>query len=175
MEKLSNILGQVVPQSQDRADAKSERVTPQTVSKSNAQPNAPLIAKRVWKDSFAPGAPKTDGKERAYIPRRRRPGMSTDLSKIKGILSKVLSQKGIDKKIERYEFILHWRSIVGEKLFEVSKPECIRNRALIVHVVHSVWAQELTFMKPMLLQKLSHYLKPGDVVTDMIFRVGPVE
>lgn len=175
MEKLSNILGQVVPHSQDRAAVKSDNLGSQTVSKSNTQSNSPLIAKRVWKDSFASEAPKTGGKDRPYVPRRRRPGVTTDLSKIKGILSKVLAQKGIDKKVERYEFILHWRAIVGDKLFEVSKPECIRNRALIVHVLHSVWAQELTFMKPMLLQKLSHFLKPGDVVTDMIFRIGPVE
>jgi len=113
--------------------------------------------------------------EKRFYPRRRRMGVATDLSKIKGILSKVLAQRGLDKKVERYEFILHWRNIVGEKLSEVSKPECIRNRALIVNVLHPVWAQELTFMKPMLLQKLSHYLKPGDVVTEMVFRVGPID
>ncbi len=110
-----------------------------------------------------------------WQPRRRRTaGVATDLTNVKSILSKVLSHRGMDKRVERYEFILHWHSIVGSRLAEVTKPDCIRNKTLIVNTLHSVWAQELTFMKPMLLQKLSHYLKPGDVVTDMVFRVGEI-
>lgn len=106
--------------------------------------------------------------------RRRRPGVRTDFTRIKGILAKALAHKGIDKKIERYEFILHWDQIVGERLAEVSKPEYISRRVLLVRVVHPVWAQEFTFMKSSLLIKLAPYLKSGDVVEDMIFRVGPL-
>lgn len=107
--------------------------------------------------------------------RRRRPGVNTDFTRIKGILAKALAHKGIDKKIERYEFILHWDKIVGERLAEVSRPEYISRRVLLVKVLHPVWAQEFTFMKSSLLIKLAPYLKSGDVVEDMIFRVGPLE
>ncbi len=107
--------------------------------------------------------------------RRRRSGVPTDLTLIKGILAKALAGKGIDKKIERYEFVLHWDKIVGEKLAEVSKPDYISRKTLIVRVLHPVWAQELTFMKIHLLRKLAPYLKRGDVVDDMIFRVGPLQ
>lgn len=106
--------------------------------------------------------------------RYRRAGVQTDFAKIKGILAKALAFKGIDKKLERYEFILHWEKIVGERLAEVSKPEYISRRVLIVRVLHPVWAQELTFMKAGLLHKLAPFLKRGDVVEDMIFRVGPL-
>lgn len=106
--------------------------------------------------------------------RRRRGGVRTDLTLIKGILAKALAGKGIDKKIERYEFVLHWDKIVGEKLAEVTKPEYISRKALIVRVLHPVWAQECAFMKTHLLRKLAPYLKRGDVVEDMIFRVGPL-
>jgi predicted nucleic acid-binding Zn ribbon protein len=99
----------------------------------------------------------------------------TDLTLIKGILAKALAGKGIDKKIERYEFVLHWDKIVGEKLAEVSKPDYISRKTLIVRVLHPVWAQEFTFMKGSLLRKLAPYLQRGDVVDDMIFRVGPLE
>jgi predicted nucleic acid-binding Zn ribbon protein len=103
---------------------------------------------------------------------RRRKGVRTDLTLIKGILSKALAGKGIDKKIERYEFVLHWEKIVGQKLAEVTKPEYISRKTLIVRVLHPVWAQECAFMKAQLLRKLAPYLKRGDVVDDMIFRVG---
>ena len=108
-------------------------------------------------------------------PYRRRRGVPTDLTLIKGILAKALAGKGIDKKIERYEFVLHWDKIVGEKLAEVSKPDYISRKTLIVRVLHPVWAQEFAFMKVNLLRKLAPYLKRGDVVEDMIFRVGPLE
>lgn len=106
--------------------------------------------------------------------RRRRPGVRSDLTLIKGILSKALAGKGIDKKIERYEFVLHWEKIVGLKLAEVSRPEYISRKTLIVRVLHPVWAQECAFMKTALLRKLAPYLKRGDIVEDMIFRVGPL-
>ncbi len=107
-------------------------------------------------------------------PRRRRTGVRTDLTLVKGILAKALAYKGLDKKVERYEFILHWREIVGDKIADVTKPEYISRRALLVTVKHSAWAQELNFQKPVLLQKLARYLKKGDIVNDIIFRVGAV-
>lgn len=110
---------------------------------------------------------------RHYKPTRRRSGVSTDLTKVKSILSRVLSHRGLDKRVERYEFILHWHTIVGERLAEVSKPECIVNKQLIVNVLHPAWAQELTMIKPVLLESLARFLKPGDVVRDMHFRVRP--
>lgn len=111
---------------------------------------------------------------RHEAPRRRRAGVRTDLTLVKGILAKALAYKGLDKKVERYEFILHWREIVGDKIADISKPEYISRRALIVTVKHSAWAQELAFQKPVLLQKLARYLKKGDIVNDMIFRIGSV-
>ncbi len=102
---------------------------------------------------------------------RRRAGVPTDLTKVKAILSKVLSHRGLDKKVERYEFILHWHEIVGARLAEVSKPECIVNRRLMVNVLHPAWAQELTMIKPVLLESLAKFLRPGDIVNDMVFRV----
>jgi len=111
-------------------------------------------------------------KENESPRRRRRLGVRTDLTKVKAILSSVLNHRGLDKRVERYEFILHWPEIVGERLAEVSKPEYIRDKALVVQVLHPAWAQELTMIKPVLLESLAQYLKPGDVVRDMVFRVG---
>ena len=118
--------------------------------------------------------PETAAARSSYVnfnSRRRRGGVATDLTKVKSILSKVLSHRGLDKRVERYGFILHWHEIVGERLAEVSKPECIVNKQLIVNVMHPVWAQELTMIKPVLLESLAKFLCPGDIVRDMTFRV----
>ncbi len=69
--------------------------------------------------------------------RKRRGGHTvSDLTKAKGVLSKVLAFRGLDKKIERYGFVLQWEKIVGTRLAEVTRPEFIRNRTLIVSVLH---------------------------------------
>jgi predicted nucleic acid-binding Zn ribbon protein len=164
VEKINSILGSVASK-QSPANSSDSALSSRPVVASSA---ANLDQKKTFGGEY--------NTKREYYPhRRRRAGAPTDLTKIKGILSKVLAYRGLDKKVERYEFILHWRSIVGERLFEVTRPDCIRNRTLFVHVLHPVWAQELTFMKPVLLQKLVHYLKPGDVVSDIVFRVGDVQ
>lgn len=107
-------------------------------------------------------------------PRRRRPGEVTDLTKIKAIIGGILNSPEAAFKAERYAFILHWREIVGERLAKVSRPEVIENRRLIVQVAHPAWAQELSMIKPVLLESLAKYLRPGDVVGDMVFRVASV-
>ncbi len=167
MEKASRILGTVVTKQASTAGTSS--AVPSTTQRSQSQ-QSPANADRSNQSISDQQAPRE-----SYPYRRRRVGARSDLTKIKGILSKVLAYRGLDKKVERYEFILHWRSIVGERLYEVTRPDCIWNRTLFVHVLHPVWAQELTFMKPVLLQKLVHYLKPGDVVTDIVFRVGDTQ
>jgi predicted nucleic acid-binding Zn ribbon protein len=159
VEKIGKLIGNGTVSTQ----VSSRSVAP------NQQGSSEYLSNKVADNSDQQRRPNT------WQPRRRRvAGVATDLTNVKSILSKVLSHRGMDKRVERYEFILHWHSIVGSRLAEVTKPDCIRNKTLLVNTLHSVWAQELTFMKPMLLQKLSHYLKPGDVVTDMVFRVGDI-
>lgn len=161
MQRIGNILGGVMPTGGTNTASKEE------ARSSGQAPNSG--------SSRAGGRTASSfGSDRAAPMRRRRLGVSTDFAVIKGILSKALAGKGLDKKIDRYEFVLHWDKIVGEKLAEVSKPEYISRSALIVRVMHPVWAQELTFMKAHLLQKLAPYLKRGDRVDEMIFRIGPL-
>ena len=182
MERVGNLLGQIASlKPRKTAGGASDSVASSGEStKVDSGPRARSI------NSDAPSSVKTIEMTTASTPRettdrtrqypssRRRAGAPTDLTRIKAILSKALAHKGLDKKIERYEFILHWQEIVGETLARISKPECIVNRTLIVRVVHSTWAQELAFMKPVLIQKVTPYLKRGDMLDDIVFRIGSV-
>jgi predicted nucleic acid-binding Zn ribbon protein len=161
VERINKFLGGALPRSSPQDASNQDQVKQgQTPGYSQTRGNS-------YKSSYSP-----DSRGSFY---RRRSAAPTDLTLIKSILAKALAGKGIDKKIERYEFVLHWDKIVGEKLAEVSKPDYISRKTLIVRVLHPVWAQEFTFMKGTLLRKLAPYLKRGDVVDDMIFRVGPLE
>lgn len=90
------------------------------------------------------------------------------------VLKKALARLGLDREIARYRFVLHWKEIVGEEIAKRSKPECIKNRALVVRVADSAWAQELSFQKHVILTRLRRYLDQKEIVEDVIFYVvGP--
>lgn len=90
---------------------------------------------------------------------------------IESVLKNVLKSKGLDTEVERYRFILHWKEIVGEDLEKCTKPECLRRDVLVVRVASSVWAQELSFRKFEILDRLQPFLAPGQSVTDLAFYV----
>jgi predicted nucleic acid-binding Zn ribbon protein len=87
------------------------------------------------------------------------------------VLGSVLKQYGIDKELARYHFVLRWPEIVGEEIARRTRPECLRKGALVVRVCNSVWAQELSFYKPVILNRLRKYLDAADVVNDLVFYV----
>lgn len=177
MERVGNLLGQIAnlkPRTAGRSESGARVVDNTGRTTVSLASQGDIRSNEREETGERRGGDSPDYRARQYQPRHRRAGVATDLTKIKGILSKALAHKGLDKGIERYEFILHWEEIVGESLARISKPECILNRALIVRVVHSTWAQELAFMKPVLIQKVLPYLKKGDTIDDIVFRIGSV-
>jgi len=73
------------------------------------------------------------------------------------ILKRVLKTHGLEKKLARYEFILQWKEIVGAEIAKRAKPEYLRGDTLIVLVESSIWAQELSFQKDIILRRLKRF------------------
>jgi predicted nucleic acid-binding Zn ribbon protein len=88
------------------------------------------------------------------------------------VLAGVLKDCGLDKELARYHFVLRWPEIVGEEIAKRTKPECLRNGALVVRVANSVWAQELSFHKKVIVNRLKKHLQGDDVVNDIVFYVA---
>lgn len=93
---------------------------------------------------------------------------------VKNALLQVLSKYNLDKDFARYEFVLKWKEIVGEEIAKRTRPECFRNGALVVAVANSAWAQELTFNKRMILNRLKKHLSESDFLNDVVFYVGNI-
>ncbi len=102
----------------------------------------------------------------------RRSGPPQKLSAVKSTLAGLLAKYNLDKEFARYEFILHWRDIVGEDIAKRTRPECIRNGTLVVAVCNSAWAQELSFNKLVILKKLKAKISHEEVVRDVSFYVS---
>ena len=96
----------------------------------------------------------------------------SDPALVKKTLSGILAKYNLDKAFAKYEFVLHWPDIVGAEIAKRTKPECIRNKTLVVAVVNSAWAQELSFNKAMILQRLKGRLSDPDIITDVSFYVS---
>ena len=88
------------------------------------------------------------------------------------ILNLALKRYGLDKDIARYQFILHWKEIVGEEIALRAQPECIRGNALVVRVKDSTWAQELSFQKEVILKRINKFLGDELNLDDVQFYVG---
>lgn len=81
-----------------------------------------------------------------------------DPAKVEKLLAGAFKKLGIAKDIQRYRFVLHWEEIVGPELAAVCKPECLVGRALIVRVLNSSWAQELSLQSDRILEPLRRFL-----------------
>ena len=64
-----------------------------------------------------------------------------------------------------------WRSLLGERIGERTRPGVVRNGCLTVYVASAVWAQELTFLSPVIIERLAN---DGLRVNEIRYRVGDV-
>jgi hypothetical protein len=64
-----------------------------------------------------------------------------------------------------------WRALLGERIAERTRPGVVRDGCLTVYVASAVWAQELTFLTPVIIERLAG---DGLRVSELKFRVGDV-
>ena len=74
-----------------------------------------------------------------------------------------------NKAIEEYEAFKVWDEIVGKKISNVTKTENIIAGKLYVKVDNPVWRNELTLLKPMILEKYEKKFAKK-IISDVIFR-----
>lgn len=88
------------------------------------------------------------------------------------ILGLALKRYGLEKKVAQYAFVQRWADVVGPEVAKKTKPESIHRGVLIVKVINSVWAQELSMRRGEFLTRLQPLLTADTQVTDIQFRVG---
>ncbi len=87
------------------------------------------------------------------------------------ILEAVAERLGLSAKLIEQRIAREWADIVGEQVATHTRPESIRGRRLSVLVDHSVWMQQLSFLKPDLLRRIRVHTG-GETVQDLVFRIG---
>jgi predicted nucleic acid-binding Zn ribbon protein len=88
-------------------------------------------------------------------------------------LSAVARQYGLDAKLLEYRLRRRWPEIVGDQVAAHTRPDAVRYRQLYLIAENSVWLQQLTFLKPSLLEKINA-AAGGPILSDIVLRVGEV-
>ncbi len=86
--------------------------------------------------------------------------MYTDFEGIDSVIAELLNNKDIKKAVTRSNLYKFWKSIVGEKFGEKSKPySMIGGGVMVIACANNVVAQELLYQKTMIIKKFAPYLK----------------
>ena len=95
------------------------------------------------------------------------------LDSVAFILDGLARRLGLETKLLEARLRREWPVIVGEQIAAHTRPEQIRFKKLLIHVRHSVWLQQLTFLKPALLQKING-IAGTPLITELSLRIGDV-
>lgn len=86
-------------------------------------------------------------------------------------LSALIREHGLDAKLFEHRLRRQWPDIVGARVASHTRPDAIRFKKLSVVAQHSVWLQQLVFLKPVLLDKINA-AAGRPLVSDIVLRVG---
>ncbi|MDP9132552.1 MAG: DUF721 domain-containing protein [Nitrospirota bacterium] len=93
------------------------------------------------------------------------------LDSFSSILAGLAHRLGLESKLFEGRLRRQWPDIVGEPIATHTRPDQIRFKKLTVFVHNSVWLQQLSFLKPVLLQKVNAMAGQA-LVTEIVLRIG---
>lgn len=83
----------------------------------------------------------------------------------------ILEGLPVKERVKEYRLWKGWASLVGDQIAKNCRPERIKDGILFLKVSSPVWAQQLQFMKGMVIEKVNRFM--GDKgVKELRFRVG---
>ncbi len=98
---------------------------------------------------------------------------SVFFSPIGPVLSRIATQLGLHHKLVEHRLQTDWIHIAGSSIAAHTRPDVIRFKKLHLLVENSVWLQQLTFLKPSLLEKVQRSAGEG-IIQEIVLRIGEV-
>jgi hypothetical protein len=95
------------------------------------------------------------------------------LTSLSHILARVMKNHSLDKALLQARIEAEWTSAVGPSIAQHAQPDQIRSDKLYVRVDSAPWLQELTMLKPVLIEKVNTALGSKGEIRDMVLRIGP--
>lgn len=90
------------------------------------------------------------------------------------LLSQSLKGLDLDTRIKESTCVLVWDEVVGEQVSAAAQPDFVRDGKLFVTTKSPVWANELTFYKADMINRLNRRVG-GTVLKDITFKAGRID
>lgn len=89
-------------------------------------------------------------------------------------LGKILKARGIEDRLHEYRVFSRWKEVAGQAIARHAEPRALRGGKLVLIVDSPAWMQQLSLMKPELIEKLNSNLG-GKTIRDITLKLGEVE
>jgi len=90
------------------------------------------------------------------------------IEKLSGTLQKIINARGLAARLGIYRILGQWEGMVGNVISRHAQPLSIRGKSLSVQVDSPVWMQQLSLLKPELIEKANGVLGAGSIKEIML-------
>jgi len=95
------------------------------------------------------------------------------VEKLSNTLKKLLTGRGLAGRFSIFRVTARWEEAVGDVVAEHARPQSLKGGKLSVLVDSPVWMQQLSFLKPELVEKVNRSLGE-ELVKDIVLTLGAV-
>jgi predicted nucleic acid-binding Zn ribbon protein len=95
------------------------------------------------------------------------------VEKLSETIEKLLASRGLGAKLKEYRIFGRWERAVGKVIASHARPSTLRGKKLTVVVDSSTWMQQLSLLKPEIIEKVNAEMGPN-AVTSILLQLGDV-
>lgn len=99
--------------------------------------------------------------------------MGKKVEKISDTIGRVLARRGMAGKLKEYRIFGQWEKVVGKVVARHARPLSLRGKKLTVLVDSSAWMQQLSQLRPELIEKANRAFGQ-ETVASIILKLGEV-
>jgi hypothetical protein len=100
--------------------------------------------------------------------------MAKKLDKLSFTLGSMLKALGLQGHLSGYRIFGHWEHIVGAVIARHARPQTVRGKKLYLSVDSPAWMQQLSLLKPELIEKVNRNLGTG-AIKDITLKLGEID
>jgi hypothetical protein len=99
--------------------------------------------------------------------------MARRIDKLSVTLGRILKAHGLEGRLCEYRILGRWEKTVGAVIARHAHPQSVQGKKLTVIVDSSAWMQQLSLLKPELVEKINENFGRA-VITDIILKLGEI-
>ena len=100
--------------------------------------------------------------------------MRRKLDRLSHTLGSMLKARGLGSRLDEYRVFGQWERSVGPAIARHAQPQTVRGKKLTLVVDSPAWMQQLSLLKPEIMEKVNRNLGKG-AIKEITLRLGEVE